>query len=95
LPFDPSIEVIATMEGLFGTSYPDLELARAAVDEAAQGLGICLNVRKHERNKAGFYHSTVLSCNKGRKYTSQASNETAASKHRETATGKTDCPYCI
>jgi hypothetical protein len=70
LPFDPSIEVIATMEGLFGTLYPDLESACAAVDKAAQGLGICLNVRKHKHNKAGFHHSTVLSYNKGHKYIS-------------------------
>ncbi len=56
------------MEGLFGTLYPDLELACAAINKAAQGLGICLNICKHKHNKAGFYYSTILSYNKGCKY---------------------------
>jgi len=75
------IENIAvTMEGLFGSSFPDFESARAAVDQRARELGACFNIRKHERSKAGFHHSTVLAYSKGRKFVSQAGDDTAKSK---------------
>ena len=83
------------MESLFDSHCSDLKSARLAVDGVAKELGVSFNIRKHERNKAGFHHSTVLSCSKGRKYVPYSRDDTTKPKQRESSTCKTDCPFSI
>ncbi|KAL7926270.1 hypothetical protein ACQKWADRAFT_178919 [Trichoderma austrokoningii] len=75
------------MESLYNVLFPTVEEARAAIDAVCLPLG-CSLVKNRTRPNL-----LELRCCKGRKFRSQRNENLPPSKHRETTSQMTGCPY--
>ncbi|KAK7216615.1 hypothetical protein V2G26_004618 [Clonostachys chloroleuca] len=81
------------MDRLFSDVHESAQAAKQAYNDYAKTAGFALIIRNTARHSDGRIKRQVLSCCKGRGYTSRKNPDTHPSKRRSTISQMTACPF--